>query len=111
MEVNEIETKKEGAVIKNMQFSGNDSIEISLPPEIDNNLDGIIKFIAGRSPRDLELLASVHFWAIKQQRVLDEYSADYIFEKLSELKPDAGFSEGDVKSAIETLETSGLLKN
>ncbi len=109
VKVDEIKTKKKGAVIQNLQFSGNDSIEINIPSEIDSNLDEIVRFVAGKSPRDLELLASVHFWAVKQKILFGEYSAGYVFEKLSELKPDARFVLGDVTNAIETLQTHDFL--
>ncbi len=104
VEVSEIPTKKKGAVIKNMTFSGERSSEIDIPSEIEDDMDSIVKFVAGKSPRRLELLASVHFWALKQLVVSDGYSSEYVFEKLMDLKPDAGFTRSDVKQAIETLE-------
>jgi len=76
---------------------------------IDSELNEIVKFTAGRSPRDLELLASVHYWAVRQQELLDEYSVDYVLEKLTELKPDAGFKKSDVENAIEILVTHEYL--
>jgi hypothetical protein len=110
--VEEIETKKEGVVIKNMKFSPESNpyfSDIKFPTEIDTTLNKVVRFIMGRSPRDLELLASVHYWAKKQEFMLDEYTVDYILDKLTELKPDAGFREADVKRAIEILESSNYL--
>jgi len=79
------------------------------PPELDKTLDEIVKFTAGQGPRELELLASVHFWAQKQQDLTDEYTVDYIHEKLTELKPDAGFTSKDVERAIQNLEDNNFL--
>jgi len=110
--VEEIETKKEGAVIKNMKFSPENNpyfSDIKFPKEIDSTLNNVVRFIRGRSPRDLELLASVHYWAKKQESLLDEYTLDYILDKLTELKPDAGFKEADIKRAIEILESDHYL--
>mgnify|MGYP001578535968 FL=1 len=83
--------------------------ELSMPKELNSELNEIVKFTAGKSPRNLELLASVHYWAKRQQELLDEYSVDYVLEKLTELKPDAGFKQSDVENAIDTLETHEYL--
>lgn len=110
--IQEIETKKEGAVIKNMKFSPENNpyfSDIKFPDKIDLTLNDVIYFIKGRSPRELELLASVHYWAKKQEFVLDEYTVEYIFDKLTELKPDAGFKKQDVERAIQILESSKYL--
>ncbi|WP_042683963.1 hypothetical protein [Candidatus Nitrosotenuis chungbukensis] len=107
-----IETKKEGAIIKNMKFSSENNpnfAEIKFPNEIESRLNEVIRFIKGKSPRELELLASVHYWAKKQEALLDEYTPDYIFDKLTDLKPDAGFTLQDVKRALETLGSSNYL--
>ncbi len=108
--IKDIKTKKENAYIKNMLYV-KDSLDFEggFPPELDKTLDEIIKFTAGRGPRDLELLASVHYWAQKQQELTDECTADYIYEKLTELKPDAGFTSTDVKRAIQNLEDGNFL--
>lgn len=104
--VREIKTKKEGAVIQNMEYSPvkNSYFEgLTMPEPLKTELNEIVKFIASKNPRDMELLASVHYWAIREQELLDEYSVDYIFGKLTDLKPDAGFKKSDVERAIETL--------
>jgi len=104
---------KQDAIIKNMKFSTEKNLyftETQFPEEIEKDLDDIVRFIAGRTPRDLELLASVHFWAVRQQDLLDKYTTDYILDKLSELKPDAAFIRKNVEYAIETLESRGYLK-
>ena len=40
---------------------------------------------------------------------MDEYSAEYVLEKLTELKPDAHFTKKDVEYAIKVLETHEYL--
>jgi len=109
--VSDIETRKAEAVIKNMQFSKENipNFPEKLPTEIDTSLDKIVKFIAGRGPRALELLASVHYWAARQQSLLDEYTVEYVFEKLNDLKPDANFTPEDVKNTIQILEENEFL--
>lgn len=106
--ITDVPTKKQEAVIKNLQFSDSAS-DVKIPDDVNHELDEIVSFVAGRSPRDLELLASVHFWAVRQQELMDEYSAEYILEKLTELKPDAHFTQSDVEYAIEVLETHEYL--
>ena len=76
---------------------------------MDDTSNDIVKFTAGRGPRELELLASVHFWAQKQLDLADEYTVEYCHEKLVDLKPDAGFKLADVERAIQTLEDNGFL--
>lgn len=110
--VHDIPTKKEGAFIRNMTFNEKhnyffDDIEFS--KEIDEKLNQIVQFASGKKPRELELLASVHYWAKKQQFLQDEYTVEYIHDKLTELKPDAGFNSKDVQDAISTLESNNYL--
>ena len=108
--ITDIETKKTDIFIKNMQYVDDSTDFTKFPSDLDGTLDSIVKFTAGKGPRDLELLASVHFWAQRQQDLSDEYTAEYCHEKLTELKPDAGFKIGDVKRAIETLEDNEFLE-
>ena len=110
--VHNIETGRPEAIIKNMQFSqeNNPDFPENLPEDIDSSLNRIVRFAAGRNPRDLELLASVHYWAARQQSLLDEYTVDYVFEKLNDLKPDANFNRSDVETAVGTLEENGFLQ-
>ena len=110
--VTKIPTKKDGIFVQQMKYSSKDDSyfeNLGIPNELDSELNEIIKFTAGKSPRNLELLASVHYWATRQQDLLDEYSVEYVLEKLTELKPDAGFKQSDVESAIETLVTHEYL--
>ncbi len=106
--ITNVPTKKQEAVIQNLQFSA-PAFDVEIPESVNHELDEIVSFVAGRSPRDLELLASVHFWAVRQQELMDEYSAEYVLEKLTELKPDAHFTKKDVEYAIEVLETHEYL--
>jgi uncharacterized protein YwgA len=110
--VKNVPTKKDGIFIQQMEYCAKDDSyfeELSLSKDLDSELNEVVKFTAGKSPRDLELLASVHYWAKRQQELLDEYSVDYVLEKLTELKPDAGFKQSDVENAIDTLETHEYL--
>ena len=105
--IKEIPTRKEGIFIQNMTFNENhisyfDDVKFS--KEIDQELNQIIKFANGKKPRELELLASIHYWAKKQLNKLDKYTLEYIHDKLRELKPDAGFTEKDIKASIDTLQ-------
>ena len=109
VKVDEVKTKKKGAIIQRMRFVQNKYTRINVPKEIQENLDKIVKFAAGKNPRDLELLASVHFWATRQQDEENKYSDEYIHDKLIKLKPDAGFTIHDVQGAIDTLKTENFL--
>ena len=111
--IKDIPTKKQDAVIKNMKFSEEKNpnfSDIEFPLDVVATVDKVVKFISGYKPRDLELLASVHYWAKKQQFFLDKYDPEYVFEKLQELKPDAGFTLKEIKQRIETLEYNEYLK-
>lgn len=113
IEVKDIPTQKSGAVIKNMTFSDkrNENFkETVFPKDVEKTIDDLTRFLGGYKPRDLELLASVHFWAKKQFRSTDEYASEYIHDKLTELKPDAGFTSKDVEKAISLLESHEYLK-
>ena len=101
--ITDVSTKKQEAVIQNLQFSDS-SFDAVIPDDVNRELDEIVSFVAGRSPRDLELLASVHFWAVREQDLMDKYSTEYVLEKLTELKPDAHFTQKDVEYAIDVLE-------
>lgn len=109
IEIHDMQTKKPAVYIKHMTYKENSSDFEGFSPELDKTLDEIVKFTAGHSPRELELLASVHFWAQKQQDLLDEYTTDYIHDQLTVLKPDARFTSTDVKRAIQSLEDNGFL--
>lgn len=101
--IREIQTKKKSAVIQNMQYNADSETFEHFPEDMDKTLDHIVDFIEGKSPRDLELLASVHYWAQKQQYQTDSYNAEYIHEKLTELKPGAGFTRDNVEWALQKL--------
>ena len=109
VKVDEVETKKKVAVIQRMRFVQNKYTKINVPKEIQENLDKIVKFTAGKSPRELELLASVHFWATRQRDEENKYSEEYIHDKLTKLKPDAKFTIHNVQNAIDALKTEKFL--
>ena len=87
-----------------MTYNTNSETFEHFPEDMDTTLDHIVDFIEGKSPRDLELLASVHYWAQRQQYQTSGYDAGYIHKKLTELKPDAGFTRDNVEWALQKLE-------
>ena len=103
-----IQTKMEGAVIQNMQYNADSETFENFPEDMDKTLDHIVEFIEGKRPRDLELLASVHYWAQKQHYQTGRYDAEYIHGKLTELKPGAGFTKDNVKEALQELAEGGF---
>ena len=109
IDVEKRETKKIGATMQILTLTKDTKIHDDLPNDIEKEIDKIILFATGFGPRQLELLASVHYWAKKQQEIEYEYTVDYIHEALTDLKPDAGFKKDDVEWAIEKLEDNGFL--
>ena len=107
--IKDIKTGKENASIKNMLYVKHSLDFEGFSPELDKILDEIVKFTAGLGPKELELLASVHYWAQRQQELTDECTVDYIHEKLSGLKQDAGFTRADVEKAIQYLKDGNFL--
>lgn len=111
--VKNIPTQKQGIFFKNMKFSEEKNanfLETKFPQELEKDIMKVTKFASGKKPRELELLASVHYWAKKQKFLTDRYDAKYLHEKLLELKPDAGFKLKDIENAINTLEYNEYLK-
>ncbi|WOV93764.1 MAG: hypothetical protein R1F52_03810 [Candidatus Nitrosoabyssus spongiisocia] len=102
-------TGKKNAITQILTFKDETKIYDKLPENVNAKIDEIIKFSSGLNPRELELLASVHFWAEREQGYLEKYTSEYILEKLTDLKPDAGFKKDDVEWAIEKLEDNGFL--
>ena len=82
---------------------------LELPDDLNSSLDRIVEFISDKSSRELELLASVHFWAKYQQSRSNEYTVDYIFEHIDALKPSTGFTKSEIPQAIKTLEEEKFL--
>lgn len=101
-------TEKRG-MMKNLQSSGNALVSGEIPNEINKGLDETISFVTGKSPDELEFLASVHFWAIRQQESTDDYSIEYILETLVQLNPKTEYNEWNVMGAIGMLEANGYL--
>ena len=108
----QIPTKKSGIFITKMTFNHErnpDFADIEFTGEINAKMDEIVGFIDGRTPRDLELLASVHYWAIRQHAISGKYTVQYIHDALVKLKPDAGFTPDNVKYAIDELKSHKYL--
>ena len=106
--VTKTETKKPGAYTQNMTFNSDSKLaeffyETRFTDEIVQKTDEIVSFIRGRTPRNLELLASVHYLAKHQNPTQSTYTAEDIHTMLENLKPNAGFTLEDVNGAIKTL--------
>lgn len=81
--------------------------QLETEPGLDESLDATMKFVAGRNSRNMELLASVHFWAKRSDAA---NTAEYVHDMLEELKPEANFTREDVEGALLELKENGLLK-
>lgn len=99
-------TKKPDIFIKNIKYVSKEP-ELYVPQNIHDGLDAVMEFVAGQNSRKLELFASVHFWAIRND---DNDMAEYVYQKLEELKPEAGFTKTDVEDAIKELRKNKILK-
>ena len=80
--------------------------DFEVPRLIEAAIGKAMKFAAGRSPRDLELLASVHFWA---RRVGREDAVKYSCQMLDGLKPYSVFTSEEVAWAVKCLAVDGFL--
>lgn len=106
--IREIPTKKEGAVIQSMQYVKDFGTLENFPSDMDATLERIVGFIEGRKPRELELLASVHYLAQRQLQQAGTYDTESVHQLLSKLKPSAGFTLGDVGEALQALKAGGF---
>ncbi|RNJ76964.1 MAG: hypothetical protein EB828_02055 [Nitrosopumilus sp. D6] len=107
--INDIHTQKPEAVIKNMKYNkGNFPDFRDFPPKFDKTLDSIILFIKDKKPRELELLASVHYLADMQMRFEGRYDAEFVYKRLTALKPDAGFTKKDVTDSFKVLKDNNF---
>ena len=105
IKIQPVETGKPGAILKQIEFVSKD-LSLNVSQQLDAKLDDTMKFVADRDSRDLELLASVHFWA---QRNGNANVAEYVYDMLNELKPDAKFTREDVQDALQSLAECGFL--
>lgn len=106
IEVESIRTRNSNAILKSMKYIPKDPT-LRVPLDLDKALDATVKFVAGRDSRNLELLASVHFWAARNHN--DEDVVEYVHRMLDELKPGANFTKNDVEDAIRDLRKQDLL--
>lgn len=87
------------------EYGGKHLDSMRQSPEIDSRVEFAHKLLAGKSPRMMELLASVHYIA--------SYDGgrcfDRTFDIISELKPDANFKQDDVNDALSELQNADLL--
>ena len=106
IKIEPVRTGNSNAVLQSIKYVSNNHTLI-IPSELDNKLDDTVQFVAEKDSRTLELLASVHFWAIRNHN--DEDVTEYVHHILDELKPDANFTKEDVEFAIHTLKEQHLL--
>lgn len=78
---------------------------IGAVPELDSRIGFVHRLLAGKDPRAMELLASVHYIASYE----DGKYSDRIFDIITELKPGANFRRYDVDGAVRELQTEGML--
>ena len=75
--------------------------------QLDEYLNEALTFVANHTSRDLELWASVHYWA--QKYTHNDNLVTRVYTVLKMLKPDAGFTNDDVNDAVNTLKKYKLL--
>ncbi len=78
---------------------------IGTMPELDSRIEFVHRLLDGKTPREMELLASVHYIASYE----DGKYSDRIFDIITELKPNANFSQNNVDAAVQELQTGELL--
>ena len=105
VKVDRIETKKQNAFLHRVEYVQKEP-QLEVSSDLDESLDATIGFVAKRSSRDLELLASVHFWAVKSD---GKDTVEYVHRMLEELKPDAKFTKENVEGAVLKLRKNGFL--
>ena len=80
--------------------------DFEVPRLIEAAIGRAVKFAAGRTPRELELLASVHFWA---RRVDQNDAVQYSRQMLDGLKPYSVFTSDEVAGAVKCLAKNDFL--
>lgn len=119
IQVEHVPTGKEGAVISRMTYPApaggdhKDAGPVKIPDELERELDSVLEFAGQidrkRQPRELELLASVHFLASFYLESDGRYDVARVNDHLNALKPRAGFKLEDVERAIKILEDASYL--
>ena len=97
-------TKKSNVYLKSIKYKAPHDENIQ---QMDEYLNETMEFVANHTSRDLELWASVHYWA--QRHTHEDNLATYVYNVLKMLKPDAGFTEDNINDAIITLKENKLL--
>lgn len=105
IEITPVKMKKSGAFLHVLKYIQKEP-SLEIPPDLNETVNSTMKFVAGRSSRDLELLASVHYWA---ERSDGNDMAMHVHQMLTELKPKAKFTKTDVEEAIRELKKHGIL--
>lgn len=104
IQITDVSTGKPDAYLKRIKYNPASHDE---DRQLDKYIDKTLRFVANHTSRDLELLASVHYWARKHTD--DDDLTTYVYDMLKMLKPDAGFTKNDVDDAIKTLKENNLL--
>ncbi len=78
---------------------------IGTVPELDSRIEFVHRLLDGKTPREMELLASVHYIASYE----DGKCSNRIFDIITELKPNADFSQNNVDAAVQELQAEKIL--
>lgn len=93
----------------NMELSesGSSGLEsFKLDRKLKTSVDFAYKILRGKTPRQMELLASVHYIVNDNECNTDP---EYVWSIINLLKPEQGFTQKDVMKAIEELKNLKLL--
>lgn len=72
--------------------------------QIDKAVDSSHRLLRDKSPREMELLASVHYIATYDR----SYNAETIWKIINKLKPESRFSREEVEKSLGTLKKANL---
>jgi len=93
---------KEGNVLLQQMKSENKTVK-----RIDSAIDFSYTLLHDKSPREMELLASVHYIADYDCT----YDTERIWEIINKLKPESNFSKEEVEESLNILKKFKLISN
>ena len=102
-EIKDAETRKPDIPFKGIKCVPEH--QFTIPQELDAALEKIIKFISGKSARELEFYASVHFLAKTDH---DGDTAAHVHKILKDIEPDTSFTLEDVSMALGVLDNNNI---
>ncbi len=104
IQITDVSTGKPDVYLKRIKYNSASHDENI---QLDEYIDETLRFVANRTSRDLELWASVHYWARKHTD--NDDLTTYVYDMLEMLKPDAGFTKDNIDDAIKTLKENKFL--